>query len=271
MSNLTTESLASELRAALSNNKLQLFYQPKVDAFTEITVGGEAFIHWDHVTEGVIPPSKWLPVAEEHNLLYDLTFWALKKVAEKLEKYPESQLVLSVNVPPSLLDETFLRDLKKLLQTTGANPTLLELEITEQEAIVDLKQAAKIVDKIRKLGVKVSLDDFGAGFSTMQYLVHLCVDEVKIDKSFVENALNMKSAQLVLGSLIGLAKEIGVTVICEGVEDREQLALVTEFGADKAQGYLFGGPAPMLDEWWLRSDDGLSELHMRPISTMGQA
>lgn len=248
------DCLATDLRAALDQDTLQLLFQPKVDVFTEIATGAEVFLHWIHPTEGVIPAEKWLEVAAEANLLRDITYWTLKATIKKLEATPDSQLVLSVNIPPSVLDDAFLRTLRRMLKNLRINPSRLELEITEQEAIVDLKQVARVIDDVHDLGVQVSLDDFGAGFSTMQYLVHLSVDTVKIDQSFVQQAPNLASARLVLGALIDLAKEIGVKVVCEGVETQEQLSLVTKMGANQVQGYLFGRPMPMIDAGWLGSN-----------------
>lgn len=236
------QSLAHDLRLALMTQQLQVVFQPKVCAQSYQTVGAEALLRWQHPVEGLIPADRWVSIAESHNLMRPLTVWLVDKVICYLKNAGNTALPLSINVSPTILNGTFALHIIKALSCAGVAPHLLEIEITEAAPVTNMTNLANAVRLLQSKGLKVYLDDFGTGYSTMQYLVAVPVDGVKMDKSFVQQAPLIPAARLILKSLIELAREIGVTVVCEGVETLEQFTLVKRLGGEIIQGYLTGKP-----------------------------
>lgn len=237
-----SQSLAHDLRLALMTQQLHVVFQPKVCAHTHQIVGAEVLLRWQHPVEGLIPADRWVSLAESHNLMRPLTVWLVDKVIHYLKNAGDAALPLSINVSPTILDGTFALHIIKTLSCANIAPHLLEIEITEAAPVTNMTNLANAVRLLQSKGLKVYLDDFGTGYSTMQYLVDVPVDGVKMDKSFVQQAPLIPAARLILGSLIELAHEIGVTVVCEGVETLEQLALVKRLGGEIIQGFLTGKP-----------------------------
>ncbi|MCE3230338.1 MAG: hypothetical protein K0R76_678 [Alphaproteobacteria bacterium] len=254
-----SHNLAHDLRAALMTQQLQMVFQPKVCALTHRTVGAEVLLRWQHPIEGLIPADQWVSLAETHNLMRPLTAWLVDQVLHSLKNAGEAALPLAINVSPTILDGAFALHVLKMMSIAGIAPHLLEIEITESAPVTNMTNLANAVRLFRSKGLKVYLDDFGTGYSTMQYLVDVPVDGVKIDKSFVQQASLIPAARLILRTLIELAHEIGVTVVCEGVETQEQLTLVKGLGAQIIQGYLTG--RPMAPEAFARGLD----VHALPL------
>ena len=238
----SAHELAHDLRLALMTQQLQVVFQPKVSAHDHQIVGAEVLLRWQHPVEGLIPADRWVSLAESHNLMRPLTVWLVDKVIHYLKIAGDAALPLSINVSPTILDGTFALHIIKALSSAAVPSHLLEIEITEAAPVTNMTNLANAVRLLQSKGLKVYLDDFGTGYSTMQYLVDVPVDGVKMDKSFVQQAPLIPAARLILGSLIELAHEIGITVVCEGVETLEQLALVKQLGAEVIQGYLTGKP-----------------------------
>lgn len=237
-----SHDLAHDLRVALMTQQLQLVFQPKVCARTHQTVGAEVLLRWQHPIEGLIPADRWVSLAETHNLMRPLTVWLVDKVIYYLKNAGEAALPLAINVSPTILDGAFALHILKMISIAEISPHLLEIEITESAPFTNMTNLANAVRLLQSKGLKIYLDDFGTGYSTMQYLVDVPVDGVKMDKSFVQQAPLIPAARLILRSLIELAHEIGVTVVCEGVETLEQLTLVKRLGGQIIQGYLTGKP-----------------------------
>ena len=237
-----SQSLANDLRVALMTQQLQVVFQPKVCADTQRIVGAEVLLRWLHPIEGLISAERWVSIAEAHNLMRPLTVWLVDTAISHLKSAGETALPLAINVSPTIMDGAFALHILKALNIANVAPHLLEVEITESAPVNNITNLANAVRLIQSKGVKVYLDDFGTGYSTMQYLVSVPVDGVKMDKSFVQQAPLIPAARLILKSLIDLAHEIGVTVVCEGVETVEQLVLVKNLGAQVIQGYLIGKP-----------------------------
>lgn len=235
-------NLARDLRVALMTQQLQMLFQPKVCAFTHQTVGAEVLLRWQHPVEGLIPADRWVVLAETHNLMRPLTVWLVDKVIDSLKSAGEAALPLAINVSPTILDGAFSLHILKMISAASIAPHLLEIEITESAPVANMTNLANAVRLLQSKGLKVYLDDFGTGYSTMQYLVDVPVDGVKMDKSFIQQAPLISAARLILRTLIELAREIGITVVCEGVETLEQLTLVKSLGAQVIQGYLTGRP-----------------------------
>jgi EAL domain-containing protein (putative c-di-GMP-specific phosphodiesterase class I) len=238
----SSHSLAHDLRVALMTQQLQVVFQPKVCSLTRRTVGAEVLLRWQHPVEGLIAAERWVSIAESHNLMRPLTVWLIDEVISHLKDAGEGALPLAINVSPAIMDGAFALHIIKALTVAKVQPHLLEIEITESAPVTNMTNLANAVRLLQSKSLKVYLDDFGTGYSTMQYLVSVPVDGVKMDKSFVQQAPLIPAARLVLKSLIDLANEIGVTVVCEGVETLEQLTLVKKFGAHVIQGYLTGKP-----------------------------
>ena len=235
-------NLAHDLRAALMTQQLQVVFQPKVCAATHQTIGAEVLLRWQHPVEGLISAERWVALAEDHNLMRPITIWLIDTVIDSLKNSGEAALPLAINVSPTILDGSFALHILKSLSSAGIPPHLLEIEITESAPVANMTNLANAVRLLQSKGVKVYLDDFGTGYSTMRYLVDVPVDGVKMDKSFVQQAPLIPAAQLILRTLMELAQEIGVTVVCEGVETVEQFNLVKRLGAQVIQGYLTGKP-----------------------------
>jgi EAL domain-containing protein (putative c-di-GMP-specific phosphodiesterase class I) len=238
----STPDLAHDLRVALMTQQLQVVLQPKVCAVTHKTVGAEVLLRWQHPVEGLIAAERWVSIAESHNLMRPLTLWLIDTVISSLQASGESALPLAINVSPTVLDGALALHIANALSKANVAPQLLEIEITESAPVTNMTNLANAVRLLQTKGLKVYLDDFGTGYSTMQYLVDVPVDGVKMDKSFVQQAPLVPAARLILRTLIELAHEIGVTVVCEGVETIEQLTLVKKLGAQVIQGYLTGKP-----------------------------
>lgn len=243
------DNLALDLKKAILDDELELLFQSKVDIATDTVVGAEVFVHWTHPVHGVIPPSIWVKVATKFDFIREITLWALSSVLEILSHDKHGSMVYSINIPPSILESGFIKSVDIMMHKAGLPHKQIEFEITEQETITDFTTAASYIRHLQNLGILISLDDFGAGYSSMQYLVHLPVDTVKIDKSFVQDAPTNPAAKAVLSSLINLAKEVRATVLCEGVETTQQLRLVAELGANQVQGYYYGRPVPCISSW----------------------
>jgi EAL domain-containing protein (putative c-di-GMP-specific phosphodiesterase class I) len=235
-------SLVEDLRLALMTQQFHLALQPKVCARTNQIVGAEVLLRWQHPTYGLIPADHWVSLAESHNLIRPLTLWLLDKVICYLKSRGKSAVPLAINVPPTCLDGAFVFHVIDSLKKARVPYELLEIEITESTPVQNMTNLANAVRLLQTKGIKVYLDDFGTGYSTMQYLVEIPVDGVKMDKSFVQQAPVIPAARMVLRSLIELAQEIGATVVCEGVETVEQLMLVKQMGTKIIQGYIVGKP-----------------------------
>jgi EAL domain-containing protein (putative c-di-GMP-specific phosphodiesterase class I) len=237
-----SHDLAHDLRVALMTQQLQVVFQPKVCAHTHRIVGAEVLLRWQHPIEGLIAAERWVSIAESHNLMRPLTVWLIDTVIYHLKNAGETALPLAINVSPTILDGAFALHIIKALTDARIPAHLLEVEITESAPVTNMTNLANAVRLLQSKGVKVYLDDLGTGYSTMQYLVDVPADGVKMDKSFVQQAPLIPAARLILRSLIELANEIGVIVVCEGVETYEQLALVKRLGAHVIQGFLTGKP-----------------------------
>ena len=234
--------LTTDILSAFEKGELSVVYQSKIDVKSRKTIGVEVLLRWFHPIYGYIAPEQWLKVAESSNLMRTLTKWVLTQAVAYLKATSNSVSTVAVNISPTIFDEELIDDVLFQLAQADVPSTRLELEITEESVANDMRLLGEVVQKFRDHGIKVAIDDFGTGYSTMQYLVELPLDYVKIDKSIVQKALTNKSAWLILRSLIDLSHEIGLSVICEGVETPEQLEMVRLFGCDIVQGYLFGLP-----------------------------
>ncbi|MDF2589874.1 MAG: diguanylate cyclase/phosphodiesterase [Anaerocolumna sp.] len=249
----------SELRKAIENQEFVVYYQPQINLETDKIVGFEALIRWQHPTKGIISPGEFISLAEETGLIVPIGNWVLKQACLQLRHWEDlgfTDLVMAVNISVrQFKDKEFIHMVQDVIEETGINPKQLELEITESIALDDIDYSVTIIRKLKDLGVAFSLDDFGTGYSSMNYLKRLPVNNLKIDKSFVDSVLDNRSDQSIVQTIITLAQTLDLIVIAEGVEKNEQEQFLKTVKCDKAQGYLYSKPVPkeaaeqLLDEY----------------------
>jgi diguanylate cyclase (GGDEF)-like protein/PAS domain S-box-containing protein len=242
--------LENDLRRALERGELRVHYQPKVLVSTGEIVGTEALVRWEHPERGLLPPAKFVPLAEETGLIVPLGRWLLteacRQTREWQELYPsDPPLVVCVNVSGRQLRHPELaKDVGRVIQETGLEPGRLDLEITESILIEDEMANLAMLDELKHLGVKLIIDDFGTGYSSLSYLKRLPADFLKIDRSFVEGLGKDSKDEGIVSAVIDLARVLGMEEIAEGVENAEQAACLLELGCRFAQGYLYSKPLP---------------------------
>jgi diguanylate cyclase (GGDEF)-like protein/PAS domain S-box-containing protein len=249
---LERSRLRADLETAVANEALALYLQPVIDLHTRQWAGFEALVRWPVGTE-TWSPAQFLPVAEESGLIVPMGAWVLSESLRQLAGWQDDSLGMAVNVSAQQLIGTDFFDVTMAaLEASGVAPNRLTLEITEQAAIQDLGRTASRLESLRSEGVHVAIDDFGTGFSSLQYLSRLPVDILKIDRKFVWGLGQHAEDDVLVRSMLGLAAELGLEVIAEGVETRRQAELLLEYGCRLAQGFLFSPPRPIEE---LRSSD----------------
>lgn len=241
-------NLENEMREALENKVFLLYFQPIVSVSDEHLEGFEALIRWNHPLRGMIPPDRFIPLAEETGLIVDLGRWVISEACRKLKSWQDSyplasQLTMSVNVSirqftkPGLVEH-----ISDMLRQNDLNPACLKIEITESVIMQDTAHIVGELHRLRALGVKIAIDDFGTGYSSLSYLRSMPIDHLKIDRSFISGFQESQENDQIVQSIITLAKSLGLTVIAEGVETRNQLEKLRALQCDKAQGFMFSRP-----------------------------
>jgi EAL domain-containing protein (putative c-di-GMP-specific phosphodiesterase class I) len=243
--------VASELRGAIDNGHLVVYYQPIVAVATGRMLGAEALVRWNHPTGGLLAPAEFIASAEESGIIIPLGAYVLETACSQLALWRTTVLAdarsfnLAVNISAVQLSTPDLVDqLERLLAQTGIPPEWLDLEITETAAIADLDHIARKVEQIQSLGVRIAIDDFGIGHNSLKHLHRLPVDVVKIDQSFVAALGPGDNRRGMVAAVLALARTLGMRTVAEGVETPEQAARLRELGADLAQGYLYGRAQP---------------------------
>jgi diguanylate cyclase (GGDEF)-like protein len=240
-------ALLAELREGLEKGELVVYFQPQVDLVTRQVRGVEALVRWKHPARGLLTAGEFVHEAERSGLAKELRRFVLESSARCWRDWNELGLPLEVSVnlgPVDLLDTSLPNEVAVLLEIYGIPPWNLVLEITERTLVADERRTHEVIDALRRLGVRLAVDDFGAGYSSLASLQRFPVQIVKLDRSLLANAPAEPAARAILRGSIELAHAIGATVVAEGVETREQWELVQELGCDIAQGYLVGHPAP---------------------------
>lgn len=232
------------LEAALARGELQLFFQPKVHTVYRSLAGAEALMRWCKPNGEQVPPSEFIPVAERHEIIRPMTWWAIKAAVARLARWPED-LTIAVNIPPQLLlDDQILSVVQDALDIHGVKPQRLVMEVTERIMIENQQAMMRQLARLRLAGVQVSLDDFGTGYSSLSYFRDLPVDEIKIDGSFVRNMLDCGKDHAIVKAVIDLAHNFSLKVVAEGVENEAVAERLKELGCDLIQGYFFDRPLP---------------------------
>ena len=242
-------SLLTSLRQALREKEgLELYFQPKVGATSGDIVGVEALIRWHHPDEGLVPPGRFIPVAEETDLIVILGSWVIEQAclqARLWERTGVGEFIISVNVSPRQFHHgDLVESVAGSLGRSGLAPEHLELELTEGALVRDLDSARDTLEELRARGVRVSIDDFGTGYSSLSYLKRLPIDVLKIDRSFVDDITVDPDDAAISEAIIRLGQTLRMEVVAEGVETREQLAFLRDLGCDAIQGFLISRPLP---------------------------
>jgi diguanylate cyclase (GGDEF)-like protein len=237
------KAIERELRLALTRDQLELYYQPKISLLNDELAGVEALVRWRHPARGLVLPGEFIGIAEETGLILQLGEWVLRTAARQAARWQDIQV--SVNISPAQFRQPDLVEVvASAVRDSGLAPERLELEITESVLIQQPDAAAKLLDDLKELGVRVAMDDFGTGYSSLSYLQRFHFDKIKVDRSFIGAIGIEPSAAAIVRAVINLASSLGMLTCAEGVETDEQLAALRDEGCSEVQGYLFGKPMP---------------------------
>jgi diguanylate cyclase (GGDEF)-like protein len=233
-----------DLREAIERNELELYYQPIVSLHDNSVTGFEALARWNHRTRGLVPPSAFIPVAEDTGMMPWLGEWALTEACSKIAQLPD-HLTLAVNLSPVQFSAPDLIDVvRRALHTSGLASRRLELEITERLLLENNEHTISMLRQLRELGISIALDDFGTGYSALGYLRKFPLDKIKIDRSFITDMATRSDQVAIIQAVLSIARALGMTVTAEGVETVVQKDFLKALGCDNAQGFLFGEPSP---------------------------
>ena len=263
--------LLSQLRSAIEDGQLRLHFQPKVSLRERRTVGFEALVRWEHPQRGLLAPGAFLPLAERTALMRPLTAWVLHEAVTQCAAWRAGgwDVDVAVNIAPAtLLEPEFTNQVMQVLADAGLPGSALELEITETAVMVDPVRAAETLRRLQAMGVAVSIDDFGAGYTSLSYLKSLPVRSLKIDRGFVTHLIENDKDEAVARSVVSLGHDLGLNVVAEGVETTEVRQRLLELGCDEIQGYLLSRPMPSDDvAHWLAEQHG----HRSRLDAPGRA
>jgi diguanylate cyclase (GGDEF)-like protein len=240
--------LEGDMRLALAEEQFVLHYQPKIEIETGLVIGAEALVRWKHPRLGMVPPDHFIPAAERCGLITDLGRWVLATACREAASWQRRGLPrihVAVNLSPvQIQDPHLVSDVAGLLDETGLDPELLELEITETILMQDVENTITKLDALKALGLGIAIDDFGTGYSCLNYLRRFPVGKIKIDRSFVQDMTSNSGAATITRAIIGLSQSLNMSVVAEGVEDVHQLDQLRAFRCTEGQGYFFSRPLP---------------------------
>lgn len=245
------------LRRALDQDEFKLYYQPKLSLKDGSVIGAEALIRWQSPEQGMVPPDRFIPFAEDAGLIVPIGEWVLRTACHQNKCWQQAGLPtipVAVNLSPRQLNQSLPDFVSDVLAQSGLAPSCLELEITENVVMKDAEKSVATLHALKRLGLQISVDDFGTGYSSLSYLRRFPVDALKIDKSFVRDIARDADSAAIVKAVISLAHILNLRVIAEGVEDEEQHAFLKENACDEVQGYYFGKPMAVADftEWLTR-------------------
>jgi diguanylate cyclase (GGDEF)-like protein/PAS domain S-box-containing protein len=239
--------LESDLRRAIERKEFTLAYQPIVRLEDRSIAGFEALLRWDHPRRGQIPPSDFIPIAENCELIVQLGLFAMQKAAEDLVDWQRQigdvQLSVAVNLSSrQLLRRDLVSDVRSVIARSGVKPRCFRLELTESLVMDNPEQSAHVLDRLKQLGIGLSLDDFGTGYSSLSYLTRFPFDTIKIDKSFVDDTTPKR--EVLVRSMVNMAHELGLSVVAEGISDESDALQLRQMGCEYVQSFMFGAPMP---------------------------
>jgi diguanylate cyclase (GGDEF)-like protein/PAS domain S-box-containing protein len=240
--------LASGLRRALPRGEFALHYQPIRELASGRIVGLEALVRWQHPEHGLLPPRHFVALAEDVGLIVPLGAWVLRRACERARAWRGNgrrDLSIAVNLSArQIQSEEFVRQVRQILDETGLPPSALDLEITESTAMQNVEATGHVLGQLAAMGTRISVDDFGMGHSSLNYLKHFPINRLKIDRSFVDGMIRDTRDRAIVTGVMSIAHSLGVRVVAEGVETGEQAALLADLGCDEVQGFYFGVPVP---------------------------
>ncbi|MBC8316623.1 MAG: EAL domain-containing protein [Desulfobulbaceae bacterium] len=244
-------SIEKDLRKALEQNEFLLYYQPQINLATRKIVGAEALIRWIHPQKGMIPPDKFIPIAEESGIIIDINKWVIQTACQQNKKWEQlgfPPVRIAVNLSGyQLAHQNLIQTIKEALDAANLDPKNLEVEITENILMQEEANSINILNQIKDLKLRIALDDFGTGYSSLSYLTSFPVDVLKIDRSFVMCCTEQKNNLIIIRAIIAMGHSLGMKIVAEGIETEEQLKLMTAYGVDEAQGYYFKPPVSQED------------------------
>ena len=256
-------SLMGELRTGILRKEISLYYQPKVDLVEGRISHVEALVRWEHPERGFMPPDQFIPLAESTGNIHSLTRWVLEEAVRQSSQWAEKNIKLgiAVNISASdLLRGNLKKTMASLVTEYQVDPSLIVFEITESALMENPDEAVSVLKDLKNLGLQLSIDDYGTGYSSMEYLKRLPVDELKIDKSFVLDIGHNKTDQIIVKSAIELGHDLGLKIIAEGIEDEITFEFLKSKHCDIGQGYYFSKPLTpdQLERWMIESPWGIS-------------
>ena len=245
------ELLRSEMVKALETGEFELYYQPKISFKTGKMLGAEALIRWHHPTKGFVSPNDFIPLAEKTGIITMIDEWGLYTACRQCKEWQDAGLP-PIKVSVNMSQEQFYRTdvystISNALKLTGLSAEYLEIEVTETMAMKDIDRTISILKKIRSLGVSISMDDFGSGYSSLSALKTIPLDILKIDRSLVCDIDENSVSKQITGAIVELGKAMKLIVLAEGVENKEQIEFLAKIGCDLAQGYYYSKPRPAAD------------------------
>jgi EAL domain-containing protein (putative c-di-GMP-specific phosphodiesterase class I) len=245
------QQLAWDMVQALEQDDFFLNYQPQINLSTGQLLGVETLIRWQHPQLGLISPATFIPIAEKNGLIVPMGYWVLKQSCQQYQKWCALGITpfkISVNLSQrQLQEENLIPRIQTILHETQMNPQALTLEVTESLMYKDPEQVIARLTRLKQLGIKIAIDDFGVGYSSLSYLKDLPLHTLKIDKSFIDDLFTTEKDQVILQSIIELGHRLNLDIIAEGIEVPEQLDLLREMKCDYGQGYLFSRPLGLTD------------------------
>jgi diguanylate cyclase (GGDEF)-like protein len=251
-------TMEAEFRRALENQEFILYYQPQVDLVTNRIVGAEALIRWQHPQRGLLLPADFISLAEDSGLILPMGEWALRAACTQATLWRKDGLAglrVSVNVSPhQFQQENFVETVAQILAETAVDPATVDLEITETSIMENADRVVTLLSQLQRMGLRIAIDDFGMGYSSLGYLKRLPIDMLKIDRSFVNDATTDPDDAALVATIITLAHNLRLKVMAEGVETEEQLGFLRMLKCDQGQGYFFGKPWPP-DEFFRKAVD----------------
>jgi diguanylate cyclase (GGDEF)-like protein/PAS domain S-box-containing protein len=245
------QSLEESLRHAIDRCELSLHYQPKMDLATGTIIGVEALVRWCHPQRGLVPPGQFIAIAEDSGLIVPIGRWVLREACRQARAWQIAGLppmCVAINISAvELRAPGFVAGVRTILSATNLEPRYLELELTETALMEDSRSVADVLRELKDIGVLLALDDFGTGYSSLSHLKRFPIDALKIDQSFVRDLTTGEDDASIVTAMIGLGKSLHMRVVAEGVETREQLAILQEHGCPQGQGYYFSRPVPAVE------------------------
>jgi EAL domain-containing protein (putative c-di-GMP-specific phosphodiesterase class I) len=249
---MRTLKLEDEIHHALTRNEFALHYQPILDLKTGMTAGVEALVRWNHPERGLLYPADFIGFAEESGLIIPIGLWVLKEACRTLHGFQDKLNSVNAATPPLFMsfnlssrqfsDIDLVRNISNIIDSTGVNPEQIKMEITESLLMDNPARAAVTLNGIKAMGLEVAIDDFGTGYSSLSYLHRFQIDTLKIDRSFVSTATMNAGSMEIVRAVTGLARNLGLDIVAEGLEQPEQVTLLRDLQCDYGQGYFFSKP-----------------------------